>query len=87
MGSGSKNKKITMGAAPFDDESWEAYRWAINNDILISPKAVTEAKWYIVIENKGKINLSPEPYGKTEIWTKIFEYYKFYFNKYGKHRE
>ena len=34
-----------------------------------------------VIKNKDKVNTSPETYGQTEIWIKIFEYCNYYYEK------
>ena len=73
-----------MGKAPFDKHLWSAMRWCIRNDIAIAPKAKNDTAWYVVIKNKGKTNISPNTFGKTEIWTKIFEYYKYYADKYTK---
>lgn len=86
MGSGfKKNKKFSMGKGPTDDESWDAYLWGIRNGILISPIAISESRWRIDIVSRGKKHTSPDSYGKDEIWEKIFEYYKYYYNKYDKH--
>ena len=73
-----------MGKAPFDEDLWEAQRWCIRNDIAIAPKSKNDTAWYITIKNKDKINTSPDTYGKTEIWTKIFEYCKYYYDKHRK---
>jgi hypothetical protein len=84
MGSGSKNKKTGMGNAPADSESLEAQRWCIRNNIYISPKAINENSWRIEIINRGNKNVDPSVYRRTEVWEKLFEYCKFYYNKYGK---
>ena len=61
----------------------EAYRWCINNGIYISPFANGEGAWYVDITINGKNNRSPEFYGKVTIWIKVFEFYKYYYNKYA----
>ena len=61
----------------------EAYRWCINNGIYISPYANGEGGWYIEIKLNNKINRSPDVYGKTTIWIKLYEFYKYYYNKYA----
>ena len=83
MGSGFKAKKgqVNMGTTTMDPKLWEAYRWCVRNNIAISPKAKSTTAWYVDIKNKGKTHTSPETYGKTEIWEKIFEYCKFYYDK------
>ena len=86
MGSGSKQKKgaINMGDTGYNAEDWEAYRWCVRNDIAIAPKARSAVQWFIDIRNKGKTSTSPETDGKTEIWNKIFEYCKYYYDKHRK---
>jgi len=83
MGSGFKIKKgqVNMGTTTMDPKLWKAYRWCVRNNIAISPKAKSTTAWYVDIKNKGKTHTSPETYGKTEIWEKIFEYCKFYYDK------
>jgi len=81
---GVKKKPCDMGKVPFDEDFWEAQRWCIRNDIAIAPQAKNDTAWYISIKNKGKVNVSPDAYGKTEIWTKIFEYCKYYYDKHRK---
>ena len=61
----------------------EAYRWCINNGIYISPFANGEGAWYVDITINGKTNRSPEVYGKITIWIKLYEFYKYYYNKYA----
>ena len=70
-----------MGKPPFDEKLWEAQRWCIRNDIAIAPEAKNDTAWYITISNQGKINKSPETFGKKELWTKLFEYCKYYYEK------
>ncbi len=60
-----------------------AYRWCINNGIYISPFATGEGTWYIEIKMNNKINRSPLTYGPTAIWIQIYEFYKYYYNKYA----
>ena len=81
---GVKKKPCDMGKPPFKVDLWSAMYWCIKEGIHIAPKAKNDTAWYIVIKNKGKVNVSPNTFGKTEIWTKIFEYYKYYAQKYRK---
>ena len=81
---GVTKKSCDMGKPPFKEDLWDAKYWCIKNDITIAPKAKNDKAWYIVIKNKGKVNVSPDTFGKTDIWTKIFEYYKYYADKYRK---
>ena len=73
-----------MGQTPFSESLWEAQRWCIREGIYIAPRAKNDTAWYVVITNKGNVNATPDTFGKTEIWLKIFEYYKYYYDKYRK---
>ncbi len=60
-----------------------AYRWCINNGIFISPFATGEGTWYVEIKINNKTNRSPLTYGPTSIWIQMYEFYKYYYNKYA----
>ena len=77
-------KKNPMGSYLPTSEELMAYRWCINNGILISPFATGEATWYIDIQINKRTNRSPDVYSKDAIWIKIYEFYKYYYNKYAK---
>ena len=64
-------------------EEMVAYRWCINNGIYISPFANGEGAWYIEIKLNNKVNRSPQVYGGVTIWIKLYEFYKYYYNKYA----
>ena len=76
-------KKDVMGQYMPTIQETEAYRWCINNGIYISPFANGEGAWYVDITINGKTNRSPEVYGKVTIWIKLYEFYKYYYNKYA----
>jgi hypothetical protein len=73
-----------MVKTAFEEDLWTAQRWCIREGIYIAPRAKNDTAWYVVITNKGKVNATPDTFGKTEIWLKIFEYYKYYYDKYRK---
>ena len=73
-----------MGTYNASEFELEAYKWCIRNKIYIAPKAINEAKWSIVITNNNKTNEDPNSYTRADIWIKIYEYYKYYYNKYEK---
>ena len=76
-------KKDVMGQYMPTVEETEAYRWCINNGIYISPFANGEGAWYIDIKINNKTNRSPLVYGPVSIWIQMFEFYKYYYKKYG----
>jgi hypothetical protein len=80
----AKRSTIDMGDYRCNKKEFEAFRWCIENGIYISPKAMSMAKWSIVIEMNKKINVSPDVYGKIEIWKQIYKYYIYYYEKYEK---
>ena len=77
----AKAKKIDMGKPGYNKDDWEALHWCIENNIAIAPYAKSTTEWYVDISNKGKTSRDPNAYGKTEIWEKIFEYCKYYYDK------
>lgn len=89
MGSGLKSKKKnTIGVVQFPDDiyypgsdEYEYYRWCINNGIVVWPVPTLKEAWYIRITINGKTNHSPQAYGD-DIWDKVYEYYKYYYDKY-----
>jgi len=76
-------KKNKMGYYMPNKEETQAYRWCINNGIYISPYSNGEGAWYIDIKLNNKTNRSPEVYGSVSIWIKLYEFYKYYYNKYA----
>lgn len=93
MGSGLKSakRKSQRGADrivqfPKDhrvpgNKEYEYYRWCVNNGIIIWPIPELSNNWYIRITINGKTNKSPVKYGD-DIWDKVYEYYKYYYDKY-----
>ena len=77
----AKKGKVNMGSYVANEQELNAYHWCINNGIYIAPKAINEAKWSVVITNKGKTHEDPSHYIKGLIWQKIYEYYKYYYEK------
>ena len=76
-------KKDVMGQYMPSEKDREAYAWCINNGIYISPFANGEGAWYIDIKINNKNNRSPLTYGPVSIWIQLYEFYKYYYKKYG----
>lgn len=90
MGSGLRKKKqwwTPMPAYARSSEEEAAYQWCIKNGIKIAPFAASSDKsndqWWVDIETNNLKKRSPYKYNKDQIWSKIFELYVFYYNKYG----
>lgn len=83
---GSKKPNM-MGSYTRTDEEDKAMIWCIQNNICIAPRQIKwgEALWVIDIEtgiypNRKLIGTS-EPFGPVEIWKKVAEYCKYYYDK------
>ena len=73
--------KINMGTYVASELEVKAYIWCIRNKIYIAPKAISDTRWSIVITNNGVTHEDPSQYIKGLIWKKIYEYYKYYYEK------
>jgi hypothetical protein len=80
----AKKSIIDMGNYLYSKKEFEAYRWCIENGIYITPKAKSTSQWYLTIEINKKINVSPDSYGKMDIWRQMYKYYIYYYDKYKK---
>jgi len=79
---GRPKKKVgDMGKYSPTKENEEAYIWCIRNGIKISPMAHGATSWWIDIEINGKSARAPDTYGPTEVWEKLYEFYRYYYNK------
>ena len=80
----AKKSTIDMGNYLYSKKEFEAYKWCIENGIYITPKAKSTNQWYLTIEINKKINVSPDSYGKMDIWKQMYKYYIYYYDKYKK---
>ena len=69
-----------------DPENMEAFSWCLNHGINIgmfaSAPGYANRHWVIEVDVNGKKVISPREYGPDELYSKVFELYKFYYNKY-----
>jgi|TARA_R110001583_G_scaffold47417_1_gene148543 hypothetical protein len=77
-------KRINMGYFMATTIQRKQMQWCMNNGINISPFAHNTYEWYIDIEINGRKNRSPYLYKKVQVWEEIFNFYKYYYKKYGK---
>tara|TARA_R100001463_G_scaffold50446_2_gene100690 strand:+ start:3069 stop:3338 length:270 start_codon:yes stop_codon:yes gene_type:complete len=82
-----KAKKY-MGECPWatDPECAKAHLWCFKNNIFITPveTGYRNRMWNLEIQLGKKTFKSPEAYGPTDVWEKMYEFYKYYYNKYEK---
>ena len=82
---GIKPKYTECKPPMWDKANKDAYSWCINHGIYISALAVGKGNynkaWTIQVEVKGKKVISPKTYGPDNLYSKIFELYRFYYDK------
>jgi len=81
----ARRRKSKVVPPQWTDEDRVAYRWCINNGIKISPWAATSDRdnyhWWIDVEVNGEKRRSPKTYNGRVLNEKIFELYRFYYDK------
>ena len=79
-----RKKKKQEPSYSYNTDEYKAYHWCINNGIYISPFCKENfMSWYVDIQINGKVNRSPKYYDSRELWEVIFNYYKYYYEKYA----
>jgi len=79
-------KVVKMTPPEWTKEERTAFVWCITNNIKIRPEAVNSGyneEWKIIISINDSIIVSPKHYGPKELYPKMLELYKFYYNKYN----
>ena len=74
-------------APAWTDADHIAYTWCLDHGITIGMFATTPGfgnkHWEIEITIDNKKIKSPREYGPDELYPKVFELYKYYYNKYA----
>ena len=84
-----KRKKKGLGRSPesipYTDENMKHVAWCMNNSIIVgfSPLWDTEDQWQIDIQINATVSVDPNTYGSDEVMAKVYEYYKYYYDKYN----
>ena len=79
-------KKAAKGKNPgsysYTNEDIKRVNWCMNNGIKIAvtPKGI---EWQVEISINNKIHLNPEVYKAKEAYEKMYEYYKYYYDKHN----
>jgi len=80
-----RKRRSKIEPPDWTDENSKAYRWCINNGIKISPWAASSDRdnyhYWIDVEVNGAKRRSPKTYNGRELNSKIFELYRFYYDK------
>ncbi len=84
-----KKKKKSLGrsleAIPYTDDNMKHVAWCMNNSIVVgfSPLWDTEDQWQIDIQINATVSVDPNTYSSDEVMAKVYEYYKYYYDKYN----
>ena len=90
MGINDKKRKKGLGRAPeaipYTDDNMKHVAWCMNNNIVVgfSPLWDTEDQWQIDIQINATVSVDPNTYSGDEVMAKVYEYYKYYYDKYEK---
>tara|TARA_R110000765_G_scaffold28732_1_gene69214 strand:- start:664 stop:930 length:267 start_codon:yes stop_codon:yes gene_type:complete len=77
-------KGRNAGLHPYTDEDIKRVEWCMNKDIFISVVPKWDGgtnEWNVEIKMNGRTHLSPEAYSGYDAQTKMYEYYKYYYDK------
>ena len=82
-----KKKKAPSRRAPYlhpSKSQYDAWTWCINNKVgvCVVPDWPNAGKWKIEIVMNEKTSVDPNSYDGIEALTKMYEYCKYYKNKY-----
>ena len=79
-------KKVT-GKTPgyhlFTDEDMKRVNWCLNNGIKIAV-IPNGTEWQVELNINNKVHLDPKIYRNKEAMEKMYEYYKYYYDKHNK---
>jgi len=90
MGINDKKRKKRLGRAPesipYTDDNMRHVAWCMNNNIVVgfSPIWDTEDQWQIDIQINAAVSVDPNTYSGDKVMAKVYEYYKYYYDKYEK---
>lgn len=77
----------TTGSYPYSDEDMKHVCWCHNNGIYVSPFPNWNSngnEWFMELKIKGVVHKDPVIYTAEETHSKMYEYYKYYYDKYNR---
>ena len=72
------------GTHPYTKEDMKHAGWCHQNNIFVAVTPNTNGglkDWSVEIRINGRIHLDPKPYSGYDAQTKMYEYYKYYYDK------
>ena len=75
-------KGKSPGAHPYTNKDMKRVNWCMNKRIKIAviPNGID---WQVELNINDKIHLNPEVYKANEAYEKMYEYYKYYYDKHN----
>ena len=75
-------KGKSPGSHPYTNEDMKRVNWCMNKGIKIAviPNGI---QWNVELNINDKIHLNPEKYEAKEAYEKMYEYYKYYYDKHN----
>ena len=77
------SKGLSPGYHPYTRENIKHAGWCLNNNIKIAV-IPNGTDWQVELNINNKIHLDPKIYEGKEAMEKIYEYYKYYYDKHNK---
>ena len=77
------------GFQPYTKQDMKHVGWCVDKGIKIAviPNWKTTGEWQIELNIKKNIHLDPAIYTAAKAYEKMYEYYKYYYDKYNKNSE
>ena len=75
-------KGRSPGSHPYTNKDMKRVNWCMNKGIKIAviPSGI---QWNVELNISDKIHLNPEKYEAKEAYEKMYEYYKYYYDKHN----
>ena len=85
----AKFRRISRSAGPsmIPQGYSKIIQWCLNNNIAISIMPnwdMSDGNWKIEIKINNKVHVDPADYTTANVHSKMYEYYKYYYDKYNK---
>ena len=82
-----KSQGRNPGAHPYTSKDMKRVNWCLKNGIavVVSPNwngSISE--WLVEVRMNNKTNIDPNIYSAENAYKKMYEYYKYYYDKYKK---
>ena len=77
------SKGLSPGYRPYTLEDMKRVGWCMNKNIKIAV-IPNGADWQVELNINNKVHLDPKVYQGQEATEKMYEYYKYYYDKYNK---